>query len=458
MKNCIVYVVFFLLAVYIWHEFQGMRHGKFREEGWSAWQKSNGIMDANAILSYKRLLRVPRKTRTYTDEFILDQILNTNIPNSAENKRDATKLYKRLVNKAETDTLERTLTLLAESPQLNFLKETYNTRRFKRRDLLHPLFVLDRIEPRVDRLPNAGDMRQRVQACRSRYIEAARNEARVETATENDADGDHQPRVAQVERVIDAGISHTSDPQNVHDSAVNISLRKTLGRLKWDRAGTAVTSKEIERCFKECRLFIDDHITDDDEKARLNMALDQISQGHYNSSLNDREDQIFAIVWDRSKNPANVATGRVNSIKLGVLNALSDMVDGSDMVCSSGRCGRLVDSLMVVDFDPEIGKIQTVEMVRNEIFQKALAILNECITEAGNSNRPHMNEIHREYTDQLYEAAPRGDAEMEQFKTAKDEFQRNLIARVTLMVDGYRSDLSPKDVENIKQYAIEALK
>lgn len=452
--HAIVGVAFVVFLVYVYNEVQNVRYQKFRGQSWQSWQKSNGTMDDNAIMSYKRLLRVPRKKRTYTDEFILDQIFNTNIPNSVETTKNGLDIHRRRIQKDERDHLYRTLTLLSESPQLNFLRETYDQHEYRRmrRDDIHPLFILDRLEPRVDRLPNAGEMRQRLQECRRQYIEVAQNDA----VAGDVEDGVERTPQGKTDHVLDAGISHTSDPQNVHDSAVNISLRKTLSRLKWDHAGTIPSDKEVERCFAEASDFINRHGKDDDEKVLLNKALNQIAEGHVNSSLGEPEDRIFCIVWDRAKYPGNVATQRATSIKHAVLDALRDMIStNGNMVCISGRCGRLIASLSCVDCDPDVNKIQSLEMIKNEILERAKGILDECIKEAKDSSRACMNEISREYTDPLYE---RGDEEERGLlETARREFQENLNSRVNIMFDGYRTDVTPKDLENLRAYALSAI-
>lgn len=438
----VLFVLLFLLNALFNH-----RDERHREEGWNAWQASNGTMDGDAVRSYKKIRRLPDRKRTYTEEFILDQILNTNVPNGTELGAANGGV---IVDGEDNDAWLNTLILLNDSHQLRFPGQV-NTRRNRatRNRAIHPLFILDRLEARVTDT-TAPEMRDRIQACRREYADNARKTVVADTLPDEET-----TRQKEIERVLAAGVSHTSDPQNVHDNAANIALRKTLERLKWDRGGdNTVTRKEVRRCIEECSAYIDAiGGKDDEDKGFLKMALNRIAQGSFNDTFNDTEDRIFATVWDRTKNPANLANQRVDLIKEAIMNSMREMVnDKGETVCSSGRCGRLVDSLTMVDHDPELGKPRTVEMVRNEIMEKSQTVLQECINEAESSNRAYMKALADEYRD-----ASKAIDESPEAKAAKTEFHQNLSSRINVMVDGFRADLSPKELENVRQYCLVAI-
>lgn len=442
-RTLLLIIVAIISATYSLHAFHSHREEGYREDGWDAWQSSNGTMDDDAVRSYKKITRVPKRNRTYTDEFILDQILNTNLPNSAEPGGRAGGAV--TAAGVGSDTSLDTLVLLKNSPQLRFPGITRNHPS----RAIHPLFVLDRIEARFEGIPGV-ETRDWIQNCRKEYVDNARR-----TVPENTDDDEMTPQKKK-ERVLDAGVSYTSDPQNVHDNAANISFRKTLQRLKWDRGGdNTVSQKEVAQSIEECMEYIENGgARDENDKGMLRSALNRIAQGNSSTTFNDNEDRIFATVWDRTKNPTNVATKRSDLIKLAVLDALRDMVsDKGDLVCINGRCGRLLDSLTLVDHDKDMGNARTVEIVRNEIFEKSKVVLNECITEAANSNRAYMKAIAQEYTDPLSNGIDDSPAA----ETAKSDFERNLIERVSVMIDGYRTTVSPKELENIRDYCLAAV-
>ena len=440
-RTILLILVAIISATYSLHAFHSHREEGYREDGWDAWQSSNGTMDDEAVRSYKKITRVPKRNRTYTDEFILDQILNTNLPNSAEPGSRAGAVA---VAEDGSDTCMDTLALLNDSPQVRFPGTTPN----RPNRALHPLFVLDRIEARFEGIPGV-ETRDLIQRCRKEYVDNARR-----TVPENTEDDETTPQKAK-ERVLDAGVSYTSDPQNVHDNAANISFRKTLQRLKWDRGGdNTVSQKEVAQSIEECMEYIENGgARDENDKGMLRLALNRIAQGHSSTTFNDSEDRIFATVWDRTKTPTNVATKRSDLIKLAILDAMRDMVDGGNLVCINGRCGRLLDSLTLVDHDKDLGNARTVEMVRNEIIEKSKVVLSECIAEAANSNRAYMKAIAQEYTDPLSNAIDESPAA----ETAKSDFERNLNERVSVMIDGYRTDVSPKELENIRDYCLAAV-
>lgn len=174
----------------------------------------------------------------------------------------------------------------------------------------------------------------------------------------------------------------TNDPQNVHDSQVGNDIKNVYDRIR--------QKNSLEEGFptlEEIKSAILKHkFTSADKQDRALRAFEKLSQKNLNTKLNTTEDQILLNVWKRINSPENAAH------RVGLRDVLFDsMADSIELnrygeymeVCLVGRCNRILQSLTLLDKDPEIATpIKTTEILRNEILSKSYVIIQNELKKA----------------------------------------------------------------------------
>lgn len=150
------------------------------------------------------------------------------------------------------------------------------------------------------------------------------------------------------------------DPQNVHDSAVNDSVRDMLSKLKTKDCSTPQELDSfIDLKSKEMTV---------DEKNKLDGVMNKINTNYTDKFNEMSEYEVLQHVHKRCDN--------VEKQNLLISN-LIDAYENGGVVCATGRLNRFVATL---ELDEEIGKpLVTKEIVRNECFSKAGAIRNKML-------------------------------------------------------------------------------
>lgn len=245
-------------------------------------------------------------------------------------------------------------------------------------------------------------------------------------------------REEAIDNYFDDAIKFTSDPQNVHDSKVNEDLRKTLRKLR--ETAPRVDSRAA---IAECRKYIQEEYAKDPDNARkVNDALrilDIISRGESIGTFQDNEDRIFAVTWERTKHPRN--RRNADLMKEAVVNALADSIERGANVCINGRCGRVLNSLVTLDYDSGVGGAMTYEAYKNQIFQETQNIIKAEIARAKESPDDTMRAVGESYEGANVEVSP--EAEEAFKKYVKAEIDRNL--------DAYEGQLNPQEISQLKQ-------
>jgi hypothetical protein len=152
----------------------------------------------------------------------------------------------------------------------------------------------------------------------------------------------------------------TSDGQNVHDNSVSRTLKQTYDRIC---AENNMTIAEKEAALADAAAAASNAAAASVRQIVDNPAL--------NSNIGATDADVLAQVWHRQSLPEN--KGRESNLREAALSALADMSSGTGLVCVTGRTSRLLESLTLVDHDPALAGASTVEMYRNEIFDKARA-------------------------------------------------------------------------------------
>lgn len=175
-----------------------------------------------------------------------------------------------------------------------------------------------------------------------------------------------------IQRVFDASVSHTSDSQNVHDSDVQIDLKRIVNKLNINRNSNAVPQEILNY------ILVSDFDTTHKEKAI--QAYDKIcDHGIRIMAFDCTEQQILDAVWRRAHDPLN--KDNQENIRRAIVDALASCVENGAVVCSTGRSSRILSSLCLLDCDDSINKVGTSEMYKNEILEKANRLMNDTIKE-----------------------------------------------------------------------------
>ncbi len=182
---------------------------------------------------------------------------------------------------------------------------------------------------------------------------------------------------------FDESVHYTSDMQNVHDGAVNADLRKIYKKLK------EVNPADVEGVLDCVEASIHQKYSGGTKLDSAMKVLLKIREGNHISTLGATEDMVLARVWERSSHWKN--TTNKTLMRDAILEALTDCVEGGNVVCINGRCGRLLNSLVTLDYDTDVAAgAMTGEVYRNQIFQEAQAIFKDELSAARSSSDSNM--------------------------------------------------------------------
>jgi len=168
------------------------------------------------------------------------------------------------------------------------------------------------------------------------------------------------------EKLTNLNLTHTSDPQNVHDPSVRADNNHTLDIIK-----STVLPGSASDTIHEISQYLTRSNISESQRQSAQKVLSEISKGNIITAYNDNEDNILKYVWDRSKLKANEENSK--NIQDAVITALYQ----SSGVCINGRVSNIVGALATLDINEEVGAAQTEEHYKNEIFMAAKDILNE---------------------------------------------------------------------------------
>ena len=159
-----------------------------------------------------------------------------------------------------------------------------------------------------------------------------------------------------------------SDKQNVHDTAVNIHLRDTFAKLHHDTSHDAelhaFMNAKLSNAAKETLRFI---VTE-------NPVV-------YSLGGNARLADVLYRVWSRSYAPENA--NNAAALRDALAAAIEDCIENGSRVCTGGITARLLASPILLDHDPSIGHVETLEQYKNDILTKASKLLEDLTREAG---------------------------------------------------------------------------
>ncbi len=309
-------------------------------------------------------------------------------------------------------------------------------------------FEIDQIENFTERNqdilynPRYETFRETVQKQRPKMLQTTISEAKQVAKN----------RVEAFATYVDDSVIHTNDTQNVHDSAVNEQLRKSYAKLRETTPDAAIAKAKAEIPTAVSR-HLGGLLGAPEELKRAETALSKILEGKHNTTLNANERDLLTLVWARSCMNENFSNKAL--IRDAVVQALRDMgEEGSEggVVCSGGRCARLLESLVLTDQDDKaVSGLMTTEQIRNDVMERSNTLLNSTIEEfadAGADEDAGMVQVAKSYRDPSVTASV-GD---------EKKFKAVVKAKIHKLIDQeYAEKLSDRDLTNIRAHCLAAI-
>lgn len=304
-------------------------------------------------------------------------------------------------------------------------------------------FELDQIENFADRHmdimvanPHYNDFIDAVLQARPKKVVKTLDEVKSSCNTRKEA----------FDTYVANNVQYTNDSQNVHDSAVNEQLRKTWRTLK-----EKTIPPEKKNVVNQIRSYIQNEWNGSGENRKKALrSLEEIQKDKFNGTLGASEMEVCATVWERSNLPINAKNRLV--IRDAIVDSLSDMTnDGSNVVCSNGRCARLMESLVLTDADDRsITGAMTVEQIRNDAFKRSNEILQETVASVakGHGVEPELQKVARSYDDPSIQTDAGSEMQFKELVKGKVD---------TYLQQTYSGKLSEKDYSNIRDHCIMAI-
>jgi len=173
-----------------------------------------------------------------------------------------------------------------------------------------------------------------------------------------------------------------ADPQNVHDTEVQHSSARVMGRIR--ELNSAQTEADVteDALLRELKVAVEGH----PKREAALFTLHRMDNAHVITSLELPERRVLAEAWRRTTAPANEKNRP--ALTDALVDALADgaILDAagrpSSTVCASGRCNRVLGAFTLLDADPVVAApVKTVEILRNEILSKAQRLLETSLRE-----------------------------------------------------------------------------
>jgi len=246
------------------------------------------------------------------------------------------------------------------------------------------------------------------------------------------------------DRFVNSSVTHTADPQNSHDSSVNVSLRNTLALLR----STNTTNLDFATCVDEAlgTVTMCGDLSPGRQAAAVR-AVRALNPNNIISTLASDEGEVFQLVWNRSHDPAN--SDHADIIRANIISALADFyeIDADGLprdrpVCINGRCARLLESLAVCDHDSKLSGALTIEERKNTLYEEIRTMLNAAIAEAKSSQDPDTQAVGASYEDPSITTKPEAEARFREGLTNRvDEIlSRHEAFFPGALFDGVRRD------------------
>ncbi len=182
-------------------------------------------------------------------------------------------------------------------------------------------------------------------------------------------------------------ISAFSDPQNARDHVVVNSAKQSLERL---RANTHL-QYDVPTTFKMIHEYIvkkSELPTDKRETAAH--VLREMSKGISNVGYEQsKEIEALQLVWNRIQSQVYASdTDKRKSLMENLVNELAESIEYGDLVCSTGRLNRIIDTL---NFQDPLVNIQPKWAVQQMMVARAGVIQKSLLTKSSSEVRDAMD-------------------------------------------------------------------
>lgn len=240
-----------------------------------------------------------------------------------------------------------------------------------------------------------------------------------------------------------------SDPQNVHEAQVSNELERIYRHIQHENDKeemiTGGATNRRNPTVADVRKAVQEHsgFADESTRRRALAVLEEMSKGNEITKLHDNETNVLLNVWkrihssDNTDNRENLRNSFMDALASGQeLNHYGDYAT----VCTNGRCGRVINSLTLMDSNATISKpIKTREIMKNEVFSKSYAILNAELMKA-------PTDVAKAYNG----ATPESEID-EELQTRVDRFQERVKEKVAnaIRADYRDSAVDPQTLDNL---------
>lgn len=413
----ILVIILLIIIIIIFYTVKNKDSTK-RKQSKELYNSSSGNYDKEAYESLKKISEI--KDKKPDDNFLAGNIIEYNV-------------------------LQGNIRKAPKEPFMNMLSNYNETIRGiqenKIVDEIDPIYMLDHITTVYNQiaLPNIAHVEQiapniiHIPEIRKNVVKERKNKIKTNTSNKKE----------EINVFLEASKSFTSDPQNTHDSSVNGDLRKTVKELQ---STYPQNLKSFKDSLDEIRKYIETAKIPEFKKEKAKKSLDLAYQNNYILTLNCKEGDILSMTWERSKHENN--KNNCELIKNAILDSLVDCISDNGLsVCINGRCGRILESLTTLDFYKDIGKAQTSEMYKNEIFNEAKKIMDSFIEQAEQSKNEKLQNLARNYKGENVEVDNETD------KKFKSEISNN----IDKMTEKYKEKLSADQLKIINNQCKQAI-
>lgn len=174
-----------------------------------------------------------------------------------------------------------------------------------------------------------------------------------------------------------------NDSHNAHDHGIVNSIKNAIRILR----GKTHLNKSIPESLHEIRMYISENTQGDRQRDAIRV-LDRIeSNTDEYGGLGISEPEALSLVWNRIHMFGN--DQHIN-LKSNLINELSEAVEHGNVVCSTGRFNRIVDSLNGID--PDV-VIKPKWVLNQEMLSKAAKIREETLASASKHQVDAVNEL-----------------------------------------------------------------
>lgn len=283
---------------------------------------------------------------------------------------------------------------------------------------------------------------------------------------------------ARMDKYIELSTTNTSDPQNSHDSYVNLCLRKIMTILREDQKELDIPSVYQIRCEIQRKYNIEPPKSSDNKEILGSEDTTHLKSGgaetkndsspqsvltiidtmynngasHYNVSIQATEAEVLQRVWLRTLDKRNEAVKE--KMQDMIYNSLESSYEGGNIVCINGRCAKILSSMVMLDFDERMHELQTLEQFKNNIFIKVRELVKDRSRKALTSSDPKVVTVAKSYLSETAEdMVPPETID----KQANTNFAIYLRGEISKMVKEQAKELPPEIVKHIITECIAAI-